>query len=84
MIKIDDRKGVYQFRKGEPKTKRLGRLMHNPNVCGPAEKREPFVYINGACLTADDCTEIANWLRHMAGVHQFEEHHRRLAEEASK
>lgn len=77
MIQIDEGNRVFQHRKGEEKTKQVGKLMHNPNVCGAPEKREPFIYINGVCLTADDCSDIASALRAIAGRYQFDENNNR-------
>jgi len=73
MIKIDEGNRVFQYRKGETKTKQVGRLMHNPKVNGTPEAKQPFIYINGACLTADDCSDIASALRAIAGRYQFDE-----------
>jgi len=71
MITIDDGKRVHQHRKGETKTKQIGRILHNPHVNGPAEKREPFIYIAGACLTAGDCKEIGDYLQYLGSKQKF-------------
>ena len=52
---------ILQHRDGESKTKTIGTIMHNPNVNNPA-KREPFIYINGLCLTSDELHDMANRL----------------------
>ena len=70
MIKLNN-DNVLQHRKGEEKTKVIGKLMHNPEVSGPVENRQPFFYHEGLRLTADDCIAIANELRRRAGEHQF-------------
>jgi len=80
MIKLNDNKVVYQHRKGETKGKRIGKLMHNPNVSGPVENRQPFVYLDGIKLTAEDCESIAKLLRQVAGEHQFNEFNKRRTE----
>lgn len=77
---ILNNKVVCQLRKGETKGKRIGKLMHNPDVSGPAENRQPFVYLDGIKLTAEDCESIAKSLREMAGAHQFNEFNKRRTE----
>jgi len=77
MVRIDENNRVFQHCKGEEKTKQVGKLMHNPKLRGTPEKRKPFIYIKGVCLTADDCSDIASALRAIAGQYQFDEYNKR-------
>jgi len=66
MITKDERGNLNINRTGETKTKRIGTILHNPEYKGSDEKRLPFAYMNGVCLTAEDCRQMAELLDNFA------------------